>query len=312
MPWPATAARPTPSRDSISWVHGHSSEKFWEQFYFDYGHASIADLGHVIICFEEISELAAIRLEDEPLWDGQAKSSRYQNFASGGWFVPDSIRGSETEGTYHGILRSLAEIYRLLHQPLTQFISEREPRPESMKPADYQRTIAARAFDVTRYLLPLAARTNVGQVVSIRTLEKQITRLLSSQLPELRAIGDELKDACQRSPVNLWGELCGQAAGVHEPIAPTLARHAKSNDYQASVYQDLARYAKDVLRGTGLDQPTSWGDAGAGGPHRPPRSVGRNRDHLAVPCLACPLSEPPRGRPHLDGESKSRRPLMWR
>ena len=111
-------------------------------------------LGHVIICFEDISELAAIRLEDEPLWDGQAKSSRYQNFASGGWFVPDSIRGSETEGTYHGILRSLAEIYRLLHQPLTQFISEREPRPESMKPADYQRTIAARAFDVTRYLLP--------------------------------------------------------------------------------------------------------------------------------------------------------------
>ena len=251
---------PDSIESSLRWVHGHSSEKFWDQFYFDYGHASIADLGHVIICFEDISELAAIRLEDEPLWDGQAKSSRYQNFASGGWFVPDSIRGSETEGTYHGILRSLAEIYRLLHQPLTQFISEREPRPESMKPADYQRTIAARAFDVTRYLLPLAARTNVGQVVSIRTLEKQITRLLSSQLPELRAIGDELKDACQRSPVNLWGELCGQPAGAHEPLAPTLARHAKSNDYQASVYQDLAKYAKDALRGTGLDQPTSWGE----------------------------------------------------
>jgi len=73
-----------------------------------------------------------------------------------------------------------------------------------MKPADYQRTIAARAFDVTRYLLPLAAKTNVGQVVSIRTLEKQMTRLLSSQLPELRAIGEDLKEACQRPPVNLW------------------------------------------------------------------------------------------------------------
>ena len=84
---------PDSIEDSLRWVHGHSSEKFWDQFYFDYGHASIADLGHVIICFEDISELAAIRLEDEPLWDGQAKSSRYQNFASGGWFVPDSIRG---------------------------------------------------------------------------------------------------------------------------------------------------------------------------------------------------------------------------
>lgn len=249
---------PDSIENSIKWVHGHSSEKFWDQFYFDYGHASIADLGHVIVCFEEISELAAIRLEDEPLWDGQAKSSRYQNFASSRWFVPGHIRGSETEAVYEGILRSLSEIYRLLHDPLTTYLSERDPRPEAMKPADYQRTIAARAFDVTRYLLPLAAKTNVGQVVSIRTLEKQITRLLSSQLSELRAVGEDLKDACQRPPVNLWGELCGQTAGLNDPLAPTLARHAKPNAYQESVYAELARHAKEVLRGTGLDQPGSW------------------------------------------------------
>jgi thymidylate synthase ThyX len=249
---------PDSIEESIRWVHSHSSEKFWEQFYFDYGHASIADLGHVIICFEDISELAAIRLEDEPLWDGQAKSSRYQNFASSRWYVPGQIRGSETEAVYEGILRSLSEIYRLLHDPLTSYLAEREPRPESMKSAEYQRTIAARAFDVTRYLLPLAAKTNVGQVVSIRTLEKQITRLLSSQLPELRAIGDDLKEACQRPPINLWGELCGQTAGLRDPLAPTLARHAKANRYQESVYAELARHAKEVLRGTGIDQPSSW------------------------------------------------------
>jgi thymidylate synthase ThyX len=250
---------PDSIESSITWVHGHSSEKFWDQFYFDYGHASIADLGHVTICFEDISELAAIRLEDEPLWDGQAKSSRYQNFASNRWFIPDQIRGSETEAVYEGVLRSLSAIYRQLHDPLTQFLSEREPRPESMKEADYQRTIAARAFDITRYLLPLAAKTNVGQVVSIRTLEKQITRMLSSPLPELRAIGEDLKEACQKPPVNLWGELSGQTVGLADPLAPTLARHAKANPYQASVYGDLARHAKEALRGTGLDQPSRWG-----------------------------------------------------
>lgn len=244
---------------SIQWVHGHSSEKFWEQFYFDYGHASIADLGHVVICFEDITELAAIRLEDEPVWDGQAKSSRYQNFASDSWYVPSAIHGSETEGTYLGILRSLGEVYRLLHGPLVTFLSEREPRPDSMKPADYQRTIAARAFDVTRYLLPLACKTNVGQVVSIRTLEKQITRLLSSQLPELRMIGEDLKDACRRPPVNMWGELSGHTAGLNDPLAPTLARHAKANEYQATVYTDLARFAKEALKGSGLDDPSTWG-----------------------------------------------------
>src|SRR5438105_10476773 len=100
-----------------------------------------------------------------------------------------------------------------------------------MKPSDYTRTIAARAFDVTRYLLPLAARTNVGQVVSIRTLEKQIIRLLSSQLPELRAIGEDLKEACQRPPMNVWGELSGQKEAA-DPLAPTLARYAAASPYQ--------------------------------------------------------------------------------
>jgi thymidylate synthase ThyX len=250
---------PDSIEESIRWVHRHSSEKFWEQFYFDYGHASIADLGHVIVCFEHISELAAIRIEDEPLWDGQAKSSRYQNFASSEWYVPESIRGSETEGAYQGVLRSLASVYRALHDPLTKFLMHREPRPGTMTEGAYNRTIAARAFDATRYLLPLAACTNVGQVVSVRTLEKQITRLLSSQLGELRAIGEDLREACQRPPLNLWGELSGQAAGLSEPLAPTLARYAKASEYQAGLYVDLAKHSREVLRGTGLEQPGSGG-----------------------------------------------------
>src|SRR5204862_6872557 len=117
---------------------------------------------------------------------------------------------------------------------------EQAPRPATLRRSAYERTIAARTFDVTRYLPPLAARTNVGQVVSIRTLEKQIARLLSAQLPELRASGEELKEACQRPAVNVWGELTSQA-GTAEPLAPTLARYAAPSQYQAEVYADLAR-----------------------------------------------------------------------
>lgn len=271
---------PDSIEDSLRWVHAHSAEKFWEQFYFAYGHASIADLGHVTVCFENISEVAAVRLEDEPLWDGQAKSSRYQNFAPSGCFVPDSIRRTETEGAYRGILGSLYNAYTILHEPLKRFLAERTPRPESMKPGEYERTIAARSFDVTRYLLPLAARTNVGQVVSIRTLEKQIVRFLSAQLPELRAIGEDLKEACQRSPVNLWDELSGTASGRSptpvEPLAPTLARHAAASPYLTEVYHELARHARDVFRAAGLEQPSSWSTTATPGnlvdliePHHP-------------------------------------------
>ncbi|GBL40015.1 hypothetical protein EMGBD2_12730 [Nitrospirota bacterium] len=104
---------PDSIESSLRWVHGHSSEKFWDQFYFDYGHASIADLGHVIICFEEISELAAIRLEDEPLWDGQAKSSRYPELRLRRLVsCLISVRGTETEGTLPGYSSQPREIYK--------------------------------------------------------------------------------------------------------------------------------------------------------------------------------------------------------
>ncbi len=249
---------PDSIEESLKWVHGHSSEKFWEQFYFAYGHGSIADLGHVTISLENISELAAIRVEDEPLWDGQAKSSRYQNFAVSGCYMPSNIGGTETEALYRGILGSLFNLYRAFHDPLQQFLREQAPKPDAMKQGDYDRTIAARTFDVTRYLLPLAAKTNVGQVVSIRTLEKQITRLLSAQLPELQMIGDDLKTACAKRPSDVWAELCGSDTSGIEPLAPTLARHADANAYQTEVYRDLQRHAKKALRKAGLDKPEAW------------------------------------------------------
>ena len=234
--------------DSLRWVHGHSSEKFWEQFYFDYGHASIADLGHVMICFEGISELAAIHVEDEVLWDGQAKSSRYQDFGPAGVFVPEGIIGTPVEATYRGIAARLHQTYESLYHPIKDYLCSATPKPDEMKPTAYDRTMAARTFDVTRYLLTLASRTNVGQVVSIRTLEKQICRLLSLPIAELRAIGEDLKSACAAPPLNLWGEMCGQPAGLSEPLAPTLARYAKPNDYLIKTYPELKEFATHRLQ----------------------------------------------------------------
>ena len=249
---------PDSIEESVKWVHEHSSEKFWEQFYFAYGHSSIADLGHITISLENISELAAIRVEDEPLWDGQAKSSRYQNFAVSGCYVPSTIAGTETEALYRGVLGSLFNLYRTFHDPLQQFLRRQTSKPDTTKQNEYDQTIAARTFDVTRYLLPLAAKTNVGQVVSIRTLEKQITRLLSAQLPELKAIGEELKEACAKPPSDVWATLCGNDKSSIEPLAPTLARHTNATAYHANVYRGLHRHAKNVLRKAGLDDPMAW------------------------------------------------------
>src|SRR5947209_12454148 len=77
--------------ESIEWVRTHDSTKFLESFYFQYGPASIADLGHLAVCFEGVSELAATEIEDEQLWDGQARSSRYQDFSKSAVVVPPEL-----------------------------------------------------------------------------------------------------------------------------------------------------------------------------------------------------------------------------
>ena len=223
--------------ESLDWVKTHDSEKFLESFYFQYGHASIADLGHCIFCFEGVSEIAAIEIEDEQLWDGQAKSSRYQDFSKGNIVTPPELSGADQQ-LYQDTAADLLKRYLGLHAKLVGHLTEALPRPESMKEGAYKRTIAARAFDVARYVLFLGISTNVGQVASIRTLEKQMRRLGVSRYREVREITDEMREACAAPPACVWDE--SQAS---EPLAPTLARYAEPDEAAQSARQRVTEWA---------------------------------------------------------------------
>ncbi|HLH03627.1 MAG TPA: FAD-dependent thymidylate synthase [Bryobacteraceae bacterium] len=232
---------PDSIRDSLEWVRSHDSSKFLESFYFQYGHASIADLGHVTVCFEGVSELAATEIEDEQLWDGQARSSRYQDFSKTSAVVPPELLPDEQE-TYAAATDSLLNTYRQVQSAVLAHLEEQLPRPDEMKPDAYRRNLAARAFDVARYLLPFGIPTGVGQVTSIRTLEKQIRRLRGSEFQELREIGDELSRACAAPAECLWSEH-----DFSEPVAPTLARHAHPDDSPRHLRADVAEWAAHHL-----------------------------------------------------------------
>src|SRR3954466_5990518 len=143
---------PDSIRESIDWVRTHNSQSFLESFYFQYGHASIADLGHVVVCFEGMSELAATEIEDENLWDGQAKSSRYQDFSRSGFVTPADLAGDDAKA-YQKAACALLEAYNAVNTRAFEYLTGMLPRPDDMKPDAYRRNIAARAFDVARYLL---------------------------------------------------------------------------------------------------------------------------------------------------------------
>src|ERR1700723_1174763 len=75
-------------RESLAEISSQRAEQFLNTFYFQYGHRSIADLAHVAFAIERLSLLAAIVLVDEQRWDGQERSTRYQNFQKSGWYLP--------------------------------------------------------------------------------------------------------------------------------------------------------------------------------------------------------------------------------
>src|SRR6516165_178515 len=231
---------PDSIRDSLAWVRTHDSQKFLEGFYFQYGHASIADLGHTVMCFEGISELAATEIEDEPLWDGQAKSSRYQDFSRSGFVTPPELAG-DCAAAYQAAGEALLAAYSRLSEMVFACLAERLPRPDDMKPEAYRRNIAARAFDVARYLLFWGVPTNVGQVSSIRTIEKQIRRLKASEYAEVRSLGDEIAQSCAAEPDCKWD------SASTEPLAPTLARHADPDEHTARARAHLKRWAEQNL-----------------------------------------------------------------
>ncbi len=231
---------PDSIRESIEWVRTHDSEKLLESFYFQYGHASIADLGHVVLCFEGISELAATETEDESLWDGQARSSRYQNFSRSGAIVPAEFNAGEA-ARYTSTVEGLLAAYASIHSRAFDFLRDRLPRPESMKHDAYERNLTARAFDIARYLLPFGVPTGVGQVTSIRTLERQIRRLKASPYAELRSLAGEIASACAASPDCVWDR------SNTEPVAPTLARHVEPDEHAARSRADLAAWAAQNL-----------------------------------------------------------------
>ncbi len=232
---------PDSIRDSVEWVRTHDSTKFLENFYFQYGHASIADLGHVVMCFEGVSELAATEIEDEPLWDGQARSSRYQDFSKSGFITPPELDEAQA-ALYQEAGDSLLRAYHQIHRRMVEHLTERLPRPDDLKPDAYQRNIAARAFDVARYTLFWGIPTGVGQVTSIRTLEKQIRRLKASPYQEVRELADEIAEACARPPECPW-----DPSSSMEPVAPTLARHVDADRHQADSQRDLEQWAQENL-----------------------------------------------------------------
>jgi thymidylate synthase ThyX len=252
-------------KESLREISTQKAEKFLNTFYFQYGHRSIADLAHIALAVERLSILAAIELADEQRWDGQERSTRYQDFKKSGYYTPDYGADDEGRKLYRETLDFLFAEYEGLSAHMTQYLIDITPKPADMKQEAYERTLKARAFDITRYLLPLATNTSLGEIVNARTLETQVAHLLSHTHSEVRALGDSLKKAATGAAYNVNAEslqdLVSQIRAVSPElgaraeqellrevrVAPTLVKYADPNEYEMATRRELRQAARELM-----------------------------------------------------------------
>jgi thymidylate synthase ThyX len=263
-------------KESLKEITAQKAEKFLNTFYFQYGHRSIADLAHIALAIERLSILAAIVVADEQRWDGQERSTRYQNFRKSGYYTPSfedggAVDGSSSHALYRETIESLFAAYEKVSQRTFEHFVSITPRPAEMKMEAYERTLRARAFDISRYLLPLSTNTSLGEIVNARTLETQVAHLLAQPNREVRDLGALLKQAAISPAYNaneeslraLVAEIRAVSPEIAERaerellrevrVAPTLVKYADPNLYEIETRRELQQAAAELMRGAVIE-----------------------------------------------------------
>src|SRR3954453_15370692 len=119
-------------RESLGKNRAQGAEQFLNTFYFQYGHRSIADLAHIAFAVERLSLLAAIVLVDEQRWDGQERSTRYQNFMKSGWYFPAFGQDSEAAELYEKTCQFLFAEYETFSAEVFRYLAGITPKPAEM------------------------------------------------------------------------------------------------------------------------------------------------------------------------------------
>src|SRR5579864_6213596 len=118
-------------KESLREISSQRAEHFLNTFYFQYGHRSIADLAHVAFAIERLSLLAAIILVDEQRWDGQERSTRYQNFRKSGFYIPE-FGNAKDRDSYVETVKFLFAEYEAFSDEMARYLATQVPRPDDM------------------------------------------------------------------------------------------------------------------------------------------------------------------------------------
>ncbi len=223
-------------------VATQKAEQFYDRVLVGYGDDSVAELGGAHLACEEISNLATKFVQDARIGISPLeKSTRYVYFhqkdKDGKYRYYRGAEIAQKEGgeEYLHTCDLLFDTYVKLQAPLGEFLKKKYPKPapkageEPLSDRAYDSTIKAKVCDLLRGLLPASTLTNTGLYGNGRAFEYLLTRMYSSDLPE----------------VNF---LAGAMQGELTKIIPSFVKRA--NDKHGQATQD---YWKGCRQKTGTE-----------------------------------------------------------
>ncbi len=188
-----TSRSPEPFDEIAAELNEEKSTEFSEKWIVGYGHSSVAEHAVLHLALENVSRLAIETIEGNRLASYTEKSTRYQQWDKTAFVIPPEIHHSPFAKKYQQELTKLFESYTEILEALLPWGQAQTERKEIESEKLWLNRARVKAVDVARFVLPTASMANVGLTINARALEYAIRKMLSSDLMEVRLIGEEVK-----------------------------------------------------------------------------------------------------------------------
>ena len=190
---------PRTVRTHLEKVRESGPGKFMERFYVGYGHKSIGDCGTTTLFAEGVSMLAAKAIQDWLLYNGQESSTRYLDFSKMTILSPTGNKTAEK------IQTRTMKLYNESLAVLCEDLKRKYPLKLEEKPEIYEKAIKARAFDISRCLLPAGMTTMVAWHTNLRQAADHLKCMRHHPLEEVREVAEDMLNALRGKYPNSFG-----------------------------------------------------------------------------------------------------------
>ncbi len=214
--------------------------KFMGTYYVGYGHKSIGDCGSTTLFIEGVSMLGAKAIQDWPLYNGQESSTRYLDFSKMNIANPLGTKKAES------IQLKWMRLYNEALDTLIKDLTIKHPIKEGEKPEIYEKAIKARAFDISRCLLPAGMTTMVAWHTNLRQAADHLKNMRHHPLQEVKDVAMQMIDELKGKYPNSFGHKQYPDEETYLAFSQAEVSYIKPFKVKGVQYKSFIR--KDVLK----------------------------------------------------------------